>query len=157
MRAIHGELTRLSEDVHSLAYRLHPSLLDDLGLAEAIRVECEGFGTRANVAARFDAKDVPETVPPGIAIVLFRIAQEALRNVEKHSKASSVEVTLQGSDGGIQLVIHDDGVGFDRKRTLAKRSLGQSSMRERIRLVQGEIDIDSAPGEGTTILAWVPL
>jgi signal transduction histidine kinase len=85
------------------------------------------------------------------------VAQGALRNVARHSKAHRVEVMLWGSDGGVQLVVKDDGVGFDPGLARPHPSLGLASIRERVHLMQGEVDIESAAGQGTTVLAWVPL
>jgi len=157
MRQVREGLVHLSEDVHALSYRLHPSILEDLGLAEALRVECDRFHGVASIPARLELREVPEKVPPGVAICLYRVAQEALRNVNRHARARSVEVSLRGLDGGLQLAVRDDGAGFDPSADREKRSLGHASMRERIHLLQGEIDIESAPGQGTTIVAWVPL
>ena len=79
-----------------------------------------------------------------------------MRNAGRHARAQTVEVLLRSLDGGLQLAIRDDGVGFDPKRRVGVH-LGLASMRERVKLLGGEIDIESAPGRGTTILAWVPL
>ena len=157
MGRVRQDLIRLSEDVHALSYRLHPSLLEDLGLAEALQVECERFSAVSSVASKLDVRDLPDSIPRGAAICLFRVAQEALRNVDRHARAHAVEVSLRGVDGGLQLAVRDDGIGFDPNNAQKPRSLGRASMRERIQLAAGEIDIDSAPGQGTTIVAWVPL
>jgi len=150
-------LVKLSEDVHGLSYRLHPSLLDDLGLPDALRVECERFTSAGAVPAVFQVHDCPQNIPRETAVCLFRVAQEALRNAHRHAGAKSVDVSLRSLDGGLQLAIRDDGVGFDPRAERARRSLGHASMSERVHLVDGELDIESAPGDGTTILAWVPL
>jgi len=157
MRLLREGLVCLSEDVHALSYRLHPSLLEDLGLAEALHVECDRFDSLSGIAVDLVLRDVPEEIPRGTAVCLFRVAQEALRNVDRHARARSVEVRLQGLDGGLQLAVRDDGVGFDAAVENGHRSLGHASMRERVHLVGGELDIESAPGLGTTIVAWVPL
>jgi signal transduction histidine kinase len=85
------------------------------------------------------------------------VAQEALRNVVRHAKASDVQVSLQGGDGGLVLAVRDNGSGFDTSPTSARASLGLMSMRERVRVLGGKVDIDSGPGRGTAIVAWVPL
>lgn len=157
MRLVREGLVRLSEDVHALSYRLHPSLLDDLGLAEALRVECDRFHSLSGTAADLALHDLPRTISRGAALCLFRIAQEALNNVDRHARARSVEVSLRGMDGGMQLAVRDDGVGFDPAALAGRQSLGHASMRERAHLLGGELDIESAPGHGTTIVAWVPL
>ncbi len=157
MRLVREGLVRLSEDVHALSYRLHPSLLEDLGLADALQVECDRFGSLSGIAVDLALRDVPQPVSRGAALCLFRVAQEALRNVDRHARARAVEVRLQGLDGGLQLAVQDDGVGFDPAAVRERRSLGHASMRERVHLAGGELDIESAPGQGTTIVAWVPL
>lgn len=156
-RSMREELVRLSEDVHSLAYRLHPSILDELGLAEAIRAECDLFSRRGSLSVKFQSCDIPGKIPREAALCSFRIAQEALRNVERHAQACSVNVSLSLMDGGVQLAVRDDGIGFDPAKNRGKPTLGHASMRERLNLLQGELAIESEPGSGTTILAWVPL
>jgi signal transduction histidine kinase len=157
MRLVREGLVRLSEDVHALSYRLHPSLLEDLGLAEALQVEADHFRNLSGIEVELALRDVPDRVPRSAAICLFRVAQEALRNVDRHARARAVEIRLQGLDGGLQLAVRDDGVGFDPAVASNRRSLGHASMRERIHLAGGELDIESAPGQGTTVVAWVPL
>jgi PAS domain S-box-containing protein len=157
MRRIREGLVRLSEDIHALSYRLHPALLEDLGLAEALKAECERFTRQESVSVEVTVRDVPEDVPPETALCLFRVAQEALRNVARHAKASRVEISMRALDGSLQLVVQDDGIGFDPATQRTRPSLGLESMRERVLLVEGELDIESAPGRGTTILVTVPL
>lgn len=157
MREVREGLVRLSEDVHSLSYRLHSSLLEDLGLAEALKAECERFSRQESVFAEVKLRELPPTLPGDASLGLFRIAQEALRNVARHARARNVEVTLRLLDDGLQLAVRDDGSGFDLSRKPDHTSLGLASMRERVALLGGELDIESAPGHGTTVVAWVPL
>jgi PAS domain S-box-containing protein len=156
MQSLREGLVRLSEDVHSLAYQLHPSVLDELGLAEALRTECERRGrqNRLDLSVELDAQ--PARVGKDASLCLFRIAQEALSNVIRHAGAHAASVALREVDGGLLLAIRDDGVGFDPKSPDNGGSLGLVSMRERVRLANGTLDIESAPGRGTTVLAWVP-
>jgi signal transduction histidine kinase len=156
-RSMREELVRLSEDVHALSYRLHPSLLDDLGLVEALNAECDGFSRRESIPVEFKPRDVPRDVPPQTALCLFRVAQESLRNVARHAGASAVEVSLRKVDGGVEMVVHDNGTGFDPSHDRGRHSLGLASMKERVHLAGGELDIDTAPGQGTTVVAWVRL
>jgi signal transduction histidine kinase len=90
------------------------------------------------------------------ALCLFRVAQEALNNVARHARASLASVALRQMDGGLLLAVSDDGVGFDAEHSGKGMRLGLASMRERVRLVNGTLDIESAPGRGTTVVAWVP-
>jgi signal transduction histidine kinase len=157
VRAMREGLVRLSEDVHALSYRLHPSILEDLGLVEALRAECERFSRACPIRLEADARDLPERLPRDVALCLFRIAQEALRNVARHAKASEAQVHLRRLKGGLQLAVRDDGAGFDPKQDRVRTSLGHASMRQRVFLLGGKVEIDSRPGHGTAIRAWVPL
>jgi len=157
MRAMRESLIRLSEDVHALAYRLHPSILEDLGLIEALKTECERFGRVASIPVDLKAQEVPDPLPHAVALCLYRIAQEALRNVGRHARASAVQVSLQRLDGGVQLAVRDNGAGFDPAQQRDRPSLGHASMRQRVYQLNGELEVESAPGHGTTVLAWVPL
>jgi signal transduction histidine kinase len=157
MRGIREGLVRLSEDVHSLSYKLHPSLLEDLGLPAAIRAECESFAQQESVRCDVKVSQLPEAPPRDTALGLFRVTQEALRNVARHARASAVEVTLRPLDGGWQLAVRDNGVGFDPSLKRERTSIGLLGMMERAQLLGGELDIESAPGHGTTVVAWVPL
>jgi len=156
MKALREGLVRLSEDIHSLAYQLHPSVLEELGLADALRAECERRGRRSQVDLSLDLAPPPAVVARDAALCLYRVAQEALNNVVRHSRARAASVVLRPMDGGLLLAVRDDGVGFDPADPKQGRSLGLASMRERLRLANGTLDIESTPGHGTTIVAWVP-
>jgi signal transduction histidine kinase len=156
LRAVREGLTRLSEDVHSLAYQLHPSVLEELGLAEALRAECERRDRQGSLDLSVDLDPLPAVVEPAAALCLFRVAQEALNNVARHAGVREASVTLRQADGGLLLAVSDGGAGFDPANTGKGMRLGLASMRERVRLVRGTLDIESAPGQGTTIVAWVP-
>jgi signal transduction histidine kinase len=157
MRTMRERLVRLSEDVHALSYRLHPSILEDLGLIEALKSECERFSRTCSIRLEANAKDIPEKLPHDVALCLFRVAQEGLRNIARHARARQVEVHLRRRDGGLQLTVKDDGIGFDPARDRSRISLGHASMRQRVLLLGGKVDIASLPGHGTTIQACVPL
>ena len=151
-----GELTKISEDVHRLAYQLHPSTLDDLGLTEALRIECDRLATLESLPVRLRA---PESVPDlsrDASLGLFRVAQEALRNAARHARANTIDLALEAESGGVRLSIRDDGAGFDPLADRVRPSLGLASMRERVELIGGRLDIRSAPGHGTTIDVWAP-
>jgi signal transduction histidine kinase len=156
LRTVREGLVRLSEDVHSLAYRLHPAVLEELGLVDALRTECERRGRHGSITITPQLEQVPATVAKDATLCLYRVAQEALHNVYRHAHATKVTVVLRQADGGTMLAIRDDGVGFEPAERGARGSLGLVGMRERLRLVDGTLDIDSAPGHGTVIIAWVP-
>jgi PAS domain S-box-containing protein len=150
-------LVRLSEDIHALSYRLHPSILEDLGLAEALRTEIERCAKQDSLSVTAGLDGIPENVPRDVALCLFRVAQEGMRNVVRHAGAGEVELSVRKLDGGLQLAVRDDGAGFDPSLRRDGRKLGLTSMLERVRLLGGTLDIESAPGRGTAVIAWVPL
>ena len=156
MREVRDGLVRLSEDVHSLAYQLHPSVLEELGLAEALRTECERIGRSGQVDLSAEIDPLPAAVGKDAALCLFRVAQEALSNVVHHAGARTASVALRPRDGGLLLTVRDDGIGFNLESPGKGRSLGLASMHERVQLVGGTLDIESASGRGTAIVAWVP-
>jgi signal transduction histidine kinase len=153
---IRGELSNLSRDVHALAYQLHPSTLEDLGLTEALRIECERVARLEALPVRLHASESSPELSKDAALCLFRVAQEALRNAARHARASAVDLSLETENGGARLAISDDGGGFDPAAYRGRPGLGLASMRERVELLGGTIDIRSAPGRGTTIDAWAP-
>lgn len=157
MRGVRDGLVRLSEDVHALSYKLHPSLLEDLGLTEALCAECERFGGQMELPVEVKVDALPAGIPFDAGLCLFRVLQEALRNAARHAQAPSVSVSLRACDGGLQLAVTDKGRGFEARQLAERHSLGLASMRERVRLLEGDFEIESAPGQGTTVLAWVPL
>ena len=149
------ELARLSEDVHALAYQLHPSTLDDLGLIEALKIEADHFSRLESIPVRLDLGEPPPEPSREAALCLFRVAQEGLRNVKRHARARAVDLACAADGRGTKMILRDDGAGFDPAQT-RRPSLGLAGMRERAALVGGRIEIQSAPGRGTTIVAWVP-
>ena len=153
MRSIRHDLVQLSEDVHALSYALHPAILEDLGLIEALKAECARFGAVEGIPTRFRATDGVHEPTRALSLCLYRVAQEALRNVSRHSSARSVEVELRAVGGGLELAVQDNGVGFDPTQKQGRPSLGLAGMRQRLSLVDGELLIDSAPGGGTSIVA----
>ena len=157
VHSIRDGLVELSEDVHALSYRLHPTVIEDLGLVEALRAECDRVARSEPIRVALDTGAVPAKLPADAAVGLFRVAQEALRNVARHAKASDVRVALHGGNGRLVLAVRDNGTGFEDSRKESGASLGIASMRERMRLLDGAVEVDSAPGRGTTITAWVPL
>ena len=156
LRTVREGLVRLSEDIHSLAYQLHPSVLEELGLAEALRTECERKGRHGGIDVSLDLDTLPSAVGKEATLCLYRVAQEALNNVARHARAHAASVVLRQVDGGLLLAIRDDGVGFDPGEPRGRGGLGLVSMRERLRLVNGTLDVESAPSQGTVIVAWVP-
>jgi len=139
-------------------HQLHSSALDILGLVPALRGLTRDLGRTYGIKITFANSDGIPTVPPDVALCLFRVAQEALMNVAKHSRAKSTEVQLSSKNGAgpVQLTVTDDGEGFD-PASLQTDSLGLISMRERLRMVGGQLEILSQQRKGTQVRAEVPL
>ena len=157
MRSMRRDLALISEDVHALCYALHPAILEHLGLIDALKGECERFSEVEAMPVGFRADDNLDEPPRPVALCLYRIAQEALRNVARHASASAIDVGLRFVDNGLQLSVRDNGIGFDPARKQARPSLGHASMRQRLSLIGGELCLVSNPGHGTTVQAWAPL
>lgn len=155
--SVREELIRLSDDVHALSYQLHPSILEDLGLTEALQTEADQFSRRESIMVKLQLDEVQPTLPPETALGLYRITQEALRNIARHAGASEARVSLELSTDGLKLTIRDNGIGFDTGLRLARPSLGLSGMRERASLLGGSIEIESQPAKGTIITVRVPM
>jgi len=145
----------IASDIHRLSYKLHPSKLDHLGLAAAMKSLCDGQNGKARI--HFHQSGFPADLPKDATLCMFRIAQEILRNAAKHSGADSVQVLLTKTDHAIRLSISDNGCGFDTKSDVLDKGLGFVSMKERLRLVGGEINIYSQPRRGTRIDVSVPV
>ena len=157
---LHELWNRASEigtDLHSLSHRLHSSTLESLGLVLGVSSLCAEFAEQNDIQVDFTHENIGRSVPPDIALCLFRVAQEGLRNVKRHSGASRAEVRLEGAEQAISLSILDKGVGFDSHTLRAGASLGIRSMQERLRLLGGHIEIRSKLGEGTVIYVSIPL
>ncbi len=158
VRAIQDRVVELSEDVRHLAYQFHPSILDDLGIPIALQRLVDDFSARSNVRGSFCHKNIPDVVPQEIATCLYRVVQESLNNVACHAQASRVDVELVRSRFELTVTITDDGVGFDAEPfQYGEHGLGLLSMKERVALVQGTLQIVSAVGKGTTVLVAVPV
>ncbi len=152
------KIGRLAADIHRTSRELHPAIIEELGLEPALRQECEIFQQRSGIPAQFIVTDVPEAIPQEAALCLYRVAQESLRNIQQHAPESdTVRITLAGSKGGLTVRITDTGDGFDLDQALKKGGLGLISMEERVRLVRGKLTVESEPGRGTTVTAFVPL
>jgi two-component system CheB/CheR fusion protein len=149
------DIGSLSEDTRRISHMLHPAMIDDLGIGAALRSLVEEFGEREHMIAAFTAENLPDNVPVPVATGLYRIAQEALRNVAKHAGRTHVKVTLSGLPQSIRMQIIDAGKGFHLPES--RSGLGLVSMEERARMLEGTLRIDSKPGEGTRVTAEVAL
>lgn len=147
----------LAAEIHRLSYKLHPAKLDHLGLAAAIKSLCAELKESEKLNVEFYQTGFPATVDKDITLSLFRIAQESLRNCVKHSQAQSVRVVLTKTRSAIRLLVSDNGCGFNTNSDLMERGLGFISMKERLHLVGGRINVYSKLLRGTRIEVSVPL
>ena len=147
--------SEIAADLHSLSHELHPAKLQLLGLVQATQVLCRDLAARHRLDIDFVHDRMPSHVPPDPALCLFRIAQEALQNVVKHSGARNVAVKLTGTHESLQLEISDSGGGFDTAKLGG--GMGLLSMRERVNFLDGHLTIRSKPGAGTRIAVLVPM
>jgi signal transduction histidine kinase len=157
LREFTAQIGECAKDIHHISRRLHPAILDDLGLAAALKNECAAFSEQHGIPARFDPFAIPGPVPGDVSLCLYRVAQECLRNAGKHAKAAHVRIALSGDSHEIAMEIADEGKGFDLEKIKGKGRLGLISMEERVRLVNGAFSIRSQPGKGTLVKVRVPL
>jgi len=146
----------VSSDIHSLSHQLHPTRLDTLGLVDSLKGFCREFSLQYKLPVQFLHTDIPGQIPNDVTLCLFRIVQEALRNVVKHSGATEAEVELSGNDDELDLCVSDSGQGFNLESLKGVVGLGLISMRERVRLVGGHLSIESNPSHGTRIRVRIP-
>jgi PAS domain S-box-containing protein len=151
------QIKDLGIDVQALSHRLHSSKLEYLGLAAAAGAFCRELAERKAVQIDFHSDAIPKTIPKEVSLCLFRVLQEALQNATKHSGSDHYQVSLQYAAEEIQLSVSDFGRGFDPEEALKGRGLGITSMRERLKLVNGELSIDSQTRNGAVVRARVPL
>jgi signal transduction histidine kinase len=152
---------RTLEELHRLIFDLRPSVLDDLGLLSAIRWYAERHLESRGISVRCEFSGIEARLTPELETALFRVAQEAITNIAKHSRADTVLIQILERDDDISIEIEDDGEGFDLSSlpppAARERGLGLLGMRERVELFGGTIQIDSAPGRGTRIAVSAPV
>jgi PAS domain S-box-containing protein len=154
MLDLFNQVRALSDCVHNISHNLHSAGIDVLPLATVLKSRCREFRQKTSIEMDFHERDVPAQIPQEIKLCLYRVAQESLQNILKHSQAHRGKLELAGNDQGVILIVEDDGVGFTRR---SFDGLGIASMRERLGSVAGTIKITSAPMEGTRVEAYVPL
>jgi signal transduction histidine kinase len=151
---------RTLHQVRSLSLDLLPSVLDDLGLEPALRWLAARLTRQTGLSIQLDVDSLDGRLRPDLELACFRVVQEALTNAVRHAQAEQVHVVLRRREGGVQVVVRDDGVGFDVQAAIERAarggSLGLLGMRERVSLVGGQIDIVSTPGQGSEIRVQFP-
>jgi PAS domain S-box-containing protein len=164
-RGVREEVTRLqdriaglTDDIRRLCHELHPVILFHVGLVLSLRAHCVAFARDTGIELGMDLGEEPAGLPPSIALCFYRVAQEALHNVARHSRARTARITLRQDDGVLELAVRDDGVGFEPTAVRSRNhGLGLVSIEERMRLIHGTIVIAAAPGRGVEVLARAPL
>jgi signal transduction histidine kinase len=158
LQVVKNEVAELSDHLRDLAHRLHPSVLDDLGITSALRVCAQEFQQREHISVRLTLEESDKPLGHHLAECLFQVTQEALRNVAKHAGATHVFLGLTYQEDHVRLQIDDDGRGFTpQDRHSVQRGLGLVSMGERVRLVEGTLTVTSDPGRGTQLAVSIPL
>ena len=157
LKELRAEVQEFGTDLHALSHRLHSSTLQAAGLVPGLRSLCAEYTDRAGIDVSFEAEDVPSTIPDDVALCLFRVAQESLQNVKKHSGATAAEVRVAGVEGKIHLSISDRGKGFDPAVESIQSGIGIRGMRERMRLVGGRLELNARPMEGSRTDVWAPI
>jgi PAS domain S-box-containing protein len=150
-------VSKLGADLHSLSHRLHSSTLENLGLVAGTRAFCQEFAEQQGIEVDFEHEDVPRHLPADMALCLFRIVQEGLRNIKRHSGANGAEIRMEGAGDKLHLSIADRGRGFEVNNHSPHKGIGIRSMEERLRSLGGQLQIHSRTLEGTRIDAWLPL
>jgi signal transduction histidine kinase len=157
LQLVKREVAELSDHLRDLAHRLHPSVLDDLGISSALRVCAHEFEQRERIPVRLTLEESERSLSRHLAECLFRVTQEALRNVAKHAGARQVFLELTYHEDHVLLQIEDDGRGFmSEQRQSVQRGLGLISMGERVRLLEGTLTLTSNPGRGTRLSVSIP-
>jgi signal transduction histidine kinase len=156
IQELSAQVKQLSTTVHDLSHQLHPAKLEQLGLVAAVRGLCQDMTRSHGLPIEFIHEEISEKLAEDTALCLYRIAQESLQNVIKHSAAQHAVIELNGDAESICLRVADDGNGFDVDSAYASGGLGLVGMRERLRLVGGAITIDSHLAAGTRIEVRVP-
>lgn len=161
VRAASAGLRALASDtldeIHSLILELRPRALDELGLVPALRRYVADFGQKHGIRADFEAVGQDVRLPTAAETCLYRVVQEALTNVARHSGARCASVVLDLRPHHASVIIEDDGHGFDPGQAAGGRSLGLAGMRERVALLEGSVQVESSPGSGTSVFVKIPL
>jgi signal transduction histidine kinase len=151
------QVSEIAADVQALSHRLHSSRLELLGITAAVRHLCTEFAAQHKVTVDVALDEVPSEIASGVSLCLFRVVQEGLHNAMKHSGVRRFEVHLRNSNGQLHLFVRDAGTGFDVADARRRQGIGLLSMEERVQMVNGQFEIASQPGHGTSIYARVPI
>jgi signal transduction histidine kinase len=157
LEKLRDRMARLANGIRKLSHELHPAILDYGDLATVLRAHCTEFSALGGVSVSFVANGGFKDLPAEVALCLYRVTQEALRNVAKHSGTTRASVQLERSGDEVSLTVSDRGVGFHLDQARASGGLGLVSIKERIRLVNGTFECKSVPNRGTIVKVEVPV
>lgn len=155
LRTLSAQARDVATDVHRMSYALHPSWLETLGLVAALQSLCRDVSRQRDLRVAFTHASMPSTIDANVSLCLYRIVQEALHNVARHSGVREAHVSLACDHGHIALQVSDSGVGFD-PRHARRAGLGLASMRERVAVLNGQLIVNAVPGAGTRITVHIP-
>jgi two-component system sensor histidine kinase UhpB len=147
----------LADEIRNLSHELHPGVLQHAGLVAALKGHCAEFDSQHSIEVTLSAADGLDIIPHDVALCLYRVAQEALRNIASHAAAHKAQITLRSGEEGLELVIADDGQGFDLVEARRAGGLGLISLDERVRLIGGSLAITTELNRGTEMRVRVPL
>lgn len=160
MNAIARDLEKTIEEVKRISHHLHPKVFDNLGFEAAVRALCDEFGKRTHMTIEYSFGDLLAALSSDTGLVVYRIIQEALRNIETHAHAQHVSIEAARIDSKLRIVIQDNGRGFDNEATASntehQRGLGLTTMKERAAAIGGSLEIQSAPTHGTRVVLQIP-
>jgi len=156
IKNLRDDLAGISEDVHDLSYRLHPSIVEDLGISTAMRTECQRVQNYTDARIKEHIGETHSQIPKNTALCAYRILQEALNNAVRYSEADNIEVVFENDGQSLKLEVSDDGQGFEKAKVTSGEGIGLSSMQARARLLGGTFSIRSTRGEGTSVIVVLP-
>jgi PAS domain S-box-containing protein len=156
LEKLEDRVTRLSEQIRRLSHELHSSTLEHVGISAALRLYCAEFAEMQGIPVNLRIEGNIEPLQTDSALCLYRVAQESLRNIVKHSGARAAEIVMTGRSDSIELRITDEGRGFDPDRVKERQGLGLVSIEERVKLLRGSFEVNSKPGMGTELRVIIP-
>jgi signal transduction histidine kinase len=157
LQVLSNDVSNIGGDLHTLSHRLHSASLESLGLVPSVSAYCREFSAKQGIRIEFTHDQVPRNISPDAALCVYRIVQEGLRNVKKHSRASCAQVRIDVVEGTMHLQVRDQGAGFNPREIWTHDGLGTRTMAERAHLLGGRFEIRSKTGKGTSIDVQLPL
>jgi signal transduction histidine kinase len=157
LQRVRERIGEMDRDLHRICYRLHPVVLEKLGLSFALESLCREFSEKSGICTDFIQRGLPKRVAKQLSLCAYRLVQEALHNVAKHANALEAKVTVNATASGLEVAVEDSGCGFDRRVVRTHGGLGLVSIEERVRSAGGRCFIRSRPGAGTKVSALLPM